>query len=46
MAKKEIIPAKKNVSRLSPHIHFGEVSPHQIWYKVKSNKGSSKDKFR
>lgn len=25
-------PNKKNVSRLSPHLHFGEISPHQVWY--------------
>lgn len=25
-------PAKNNVSRLSPHLHFGEISPNQIWY--------------
>lgn len=25
-------PAKKNVSRLSPHLHFGEISPNQVWY--------------
>lgn len=24
-------PASPNVSRLSPHLHFGEISPHQIW---------------
>ena len=24
-------PAKKNVSRLSPHLHFGEISPNTIW---------------
>lgn len=24
-------PAKANVSRLSPHLAFGEISPHQIW---------------
>jgi deoxyribodipyrimidine photo-lyase len=24
-------PAKPNVSRLSPHLHFGEISPNQIW---------------
>lgn len=23
-------PAKKNVSRLSPHLHFGEISPNQV----------------
>jgi deoxyribodipyrimidine photo-lyase len=25
-------PDLKNVSRLSPHLHFGEVSPNQVWY--------------
>lgn len=25
-------PAMKAVSRLSPHLHFGEISPHQIWH--------------
>ena len=24
-------PARPNVSRLSPHLHFGEISPHQVW---------------
>lgn len=27
-------PAKKFVSRLSPSLHFGELSPNQIWYAV------------
>ncbi len=25
-------PFKKNVSRLSPHLHFGEISPNQAWH--------------
>jgi deoxyribodipyrimidine photo-lyase len=25
-------PDLENVSRLSPHLHFGEVSPHQVWH--------------
>ena len=29
-------PAQKNVSVLSPHLHFGEISPHQIWFDNKS----------
>lgn len=28
-------PALENVSRLSPHIHFGEISINTIWHKVK-----------
>jgi deoxyribodipyrimidine photo-lyase len=26
------IPAGINVSRLSPHLHFGEISPNEAWY--------------
>lgn len=25
-------PARPHVSRLSPRLHFGEISPHQIWH--------------
>jgi deoxyribodipyrimidine photo-lyase len=25
-------PAKANTSRLSPYLHFGQISPNQIWY--------------
>ena len=27
-------PARNNVSRLSPHLHFGEISPNQVWAAV------------
>ncbi len=27
-------PDKRYVSRLSPHLHFGELSPNQVWYSV------------
>ncbi len=27
-------PARQATSRLSPHLHFGEVSPRQVWYAV------------
>lgn len=30
------IPAGNNVSRLSPHLHFGEVSPNQAWHAAKA----------
>jgi len=30
------LPAMPYVSRLSPHLHFGEVSPNQLWYAVKN----------
>lgn len=29
-------PARPYVSRLSPHLHFGELSPNQAWYAVRS----------
>lgn len=41
------LPAEPYVSRLSPHLHFGEMSPNQIWHAVRqtgSNKGYV-DKF-
>ena len=28
-------PAQPSVSRLSPHLHFGEISPNQVWYTVR-----------
>lgn len=28
------LPSEQRVSRLSPHLHFGEISPAQIWYAV------------
>jgi len=31
-------PALSSVSRLSPHLHFGEISPNQIWYDIKIKK--------
>ena len=29
-------PAESYVSKLSPHLHFGEISPHQVWHSVRS----------
>ena len=26
------VPGSKGTSKLSPHLHFGEISPNQIWY--------------
>ncbi|GAC12779.1 cryptochrome/photolyase family protein [Aliiglaciecola lipolytica] len=26
------VPSLNGTSHLSPHLHFGEISPHQIWY--------------
>ena len=30
------LPAQPYVSRLSPHLRFGEISPHQLWHAVRS----------
>jgi Deoxyribodipyrimidine photolyase len=40
-------PAKPFVSKISPHIHFGEISPNHAWYaaKIKGNDASI-DHFR
>jgi deoxyribodipyrimidine photo-lyase len=34
-------PSKKNVSQLSPYIHFGEISPNMVWHEAKSKYSSS-----
>ena len=36
------LPAKPFVSRLSPHLRFGEISPNQLWY-VATSQGDGKD---
>lgn len=35
------IPAEKGTSRLSPHLHFGEISPRQIWLACHQSKHAS-----
>lgn len=35
-------PSKKNISKLSPHLHFGEISPNKIWHRVRTS-GQSED---
>ncbi len=37
--------AKDNVSRLSPRLHFGEISPNQAWHAAKAKKSSDADNF-
>ena len=34
-------PFKENVSRLSPHLHFGELSPNEVWYQAKTKESVS-----
>ena len=29
------LPAVQGTSRLSPHLHFGEISPHAVWHGIK-----------
>ena len=36
-------PAVVGTSRLSPHLHFGEISPRAIWYAVQQLTGSAGD---
>lgn len=33
------VPSVSGTSRLSPHLHFGEISPHQVWYAVQEKFG-------
>jgi deoxyribodipyrimidine photo-lyase len=36
-------PSKLNVSGLSPHLHFGEISPNYIWDRIRSIEGLAYD---
>lgn len=38
------IPSANGTSRLSPHLHFGEVSPNQVWYAIKNKFGDTEQK--
>ncbi|MBZ2162375.1 cryptochrome/photolyase family protein [Alteromonas stellipolaris] len=38
------IPSKNGTSHLSPHLHFGEVSPNQAWYAIKDRFETTEDK--
>lgn len=35
------LPAEAGTSRLSPHLHFGEISPRQVWHNVSHSKANS-----
>ncbi len=37
-------PAKTNTSRLSPYLHFGEISPNQVFQAIQVHKNSYEDK--
>ncbi len=34
-------PAEEGTSLLSPHLHFGEISPFTLWHKVKEKRGDA-----
>lgn len=36
------LPAETGTSRLSPHLHFGEIGPRQIWHAVKKQAAKMK----
>tara|TARA_A100001011_G_scaffold357491_1_gene402406 strand:- start:1070 stop:2488 length:1419 start_codon:yes stop_codon:yes gene_type:complete len=36
-------PIKKNVSRLSPYLHWGQISPNALWYEVNNVKNLRHD---
>ena len=38
------LPAEEGTSRLSPHLHFGEISPSTVWHAVEDH--AAADKFR
>ena len=42
-AERRDLPAEVGTSNLSPHLHFGEISPRQVWHALKDEVG---DKFR
>jgi deoxyribodipyrimidine photo-lyase len=35
------LPGEEGTSRLSPHLHFGEISPATVWHALASNGGST-----
>lgn len=38
-------PDQRGTSRLSPHLHFGEISVRQMWHEVRQSKSSSAEKY-
>jgi deoxyribodipyrimidine photo-lyase len=37
------VPGKENVSRLSPYLHFGEISPVQVWHAATNSRAPKAD---
>ncbi|MEM9500914.1 MAG: deoxyribodipyrimidine photo-lyase [Pseudomonadota bacterium] len=42
---KRNFPSVDKVSRLSPHLHFGEITPVQIWHHLKHKRSKGRDVF-
>jgi deoxyribodipyrimidine photo-lyase len=40
------MPSVEGTSRLSPHLHWGEISPTQIWQELERRRGQGVDTFR
>jgi len=40
------IPSVAGTSRLSPHLHFGEISVREVWHRLRDRRGAGPDKFR
>lgn len=40
------LPSQSGSSQLSPHLHWGEVSPATVWHSLAELKGDGGDKFR
>jgi len=40
------LPSIDGSSRLSPHLHFGEVSARQVWHALAAHRGKGADTFR
>jgi len=44
--KNRDFPGISGTSRLSPYLHYGEISPHQVWhYTIKNSKGEDTQTF-
>jgi len=39
------LPGREGVSRLSPHLHWGEISVRQIWHAVELHSGNAADTY-
>lgn len=39
-------PDRAGTSRLSPHLHFGEISPRQIWHAIRKSQRPESDAYR